>query len=198
MINRPKISSLTEMELAQLLASLFFLVGKDVNLQKNETKLFLDSIYKYQGWMYEDTFKDAFSRYAACELPDAENLQPQVSHRFISKLMKIYLKKCNENKFIKNSVKDMPTVLTPEEKYALFVKFVSANKCLPGNADWVTLYEHITGLKKLAMPADWDALPFFKKWRYAMQAVTDWAYSNYKITQILLYKNPCGHITHAL
>ena len=177
------------MELAQLLGNLFFLIGKDVNLTENESDILLDNIYKYHGGKYTDEFSDAFSKYAAGELPDAETLRPHVSPRFVSLLLKIYFKKCNENIQAKNAAKNAFSTLTPEEKYTLFVQFILANKCLPGNSDWVTLYEYITGLKKLSMPAEWDTMSYYNKWKYAMQAVTGWAYKSFTITESLLFKN---------
>ena len=53
--------------------------------------------------MYADTFSAAFSLFAACEIPNAENLRPYVSPLFVSKLMKLYFKKCNERKVISKS-----------------------------------------------------------------------------------------------
>ena len=89
---RPKIASLGEKELAQLLINSFFITGKDVKLQAEQTKLFLGEVFKKQGGQYIDDFCDAFSRYAAFELPGAENLQPTVSPRFINTLMNMYEK----------------------------------------------------------------------------------------------------------
>lgn len=189
MNNRQKISSLSKMELAQLLGNLFFLTGKDVNLTENESDLLLDNVYKYHGGKYIDEFSDAFSKYAAGELPDAETLKPQVSPRFVSLLMKIYFKKSNENKRVHKSAKNVSAILTPEEKYTLFVQFIVVNQSLPGNSDWVSIYEYITGLKKLCMPPGWDSLSYYAKWKHAMKAVTGWVYNNFNITEVLLYKD---------
>jgi hypothetical protein len=93
MNERPKIGSLSEKELAQLLIDSFFLVGRDVKLPPDKLKILLKEVYKKQGWMYTDTFIEAFSRFAAFELPDMENLHPRVSPQFISHLMKLHLKK---------------------------------------------------------------------------------------------------------
>ncbi len=84
MNNRPYISSDSIRELAPRLGYLFFLTGKDVNLTENETDLLLDNIYKYHGGKFIDDFSDAFSKYSAGELPDAEALRPQVSPRFVN------------------------------------------------------------------------------------------------------------------
>jgi hypothetical protein len=194
--NRPKIASLTEKELAQLLIDSFFIIGKELKLSAGETKIFLKEVYKKQGCMYIDTFAEAFSRYAAFELPDAETLRPQVSPRFISNLMKLYFGKCRDKKFITKSVKDTISHLTAKEKYTLFVQFISANKCLPKNPDWVTLYEHITGLKKLAPPENWESLSYTAQWRYAVNAVSEWAYAHFNINEILVFKDTAerGHL----
>ncbi len=187
--NRPKIASFTEKELAQLLIDSFFIIGKELKLSINETKLFLEEVYKKQGWMYVDTFTEAFSRYAAFELPDAETLRPQVSPRFISNLMKLYFGKCREKKFTTKSVKNTVSNLTPKEKYTLFVQFISANKCIPKNPDWVCLYEYIAELKKLALPDNWGELSYTAQWRYAVNAVSEWAYAHFNINEILIFKN---------
>ena len=186
--NRPKIATLSDKELAQLLIDSFFKIGRVLKLSLPETKIFLDEVYNYQGLMYVDTFSDAFSRYAAGEIPDTEKLHPQISPMFISRLMKLYMKKCNENKFIAHSVKDKSTALTQEGKYKLFVQFITINKCLPGNPDWVGIYEHLEVLKKLAFPVGWDALSYPAKWRYATNVVCEWAYANYNINDNLIYK----------
>jgi len=189
--NRPKVSSLTEKELAALLQESFFKVGKELKLPANETKVFLDEVYKYQGWMFVDTFNDAFSRYAACEIPEAENLRPHVSPMFISKLMKIYFRRCNEKKFIRKSVKDTISLLKPEEKYILFIKHILANQLLPANPDWISIYEHLSTLQKINKLHDWDSLSYTKKLKHATVAVCEWAYKNYPITENLSYKyNP--------
>ncbi len=182
--NRPKIASLTEKELAQLLLDSFFIIGKEVKLSASETKIFLKEVYKKQGWMYVDTFSEAFSRYAACELPNAENLRPHVSPRFIGNLMNLHTKKHREKKFTSKHEKDGISQLTPKEKYTLFVQFISANKRIPKNPDWVTLFEHITGLKKLAFPENWSSLSYTAQWRYAVNAVSEWAYTHFNINEM--------------
>jgi hypothetical protein len=187
--NRPKISSLNEKELAALLQESFFKIGKQLKLPVIETKIFLDEVYKYQGWMYIDTFSEAFSRYAACELPEAENLRPYVSPLFIGKLMKIYKKKGNEQKLIGKSVNSIHTILSAEEKYMLFLKHIIANKSLPANPDWVCIYEHLSGLKKLTLVADWNSFNYSQKLKQAISSVTEWAYKNFTITENLIYKN---------
>lgn len=181
MNTRPKIASLNEKELAALLKESFFKVGKELKLEVSETKIFLEEVYKKQGWMYTDTFSDAFSRYAACELPEAENLRPYISPFFIGKLMKLYFKRCDEKKFSRKPVKGIFFQLTPEEKYNLFLKHIAFNKCLPANPDWISIYEHLTGLNRLKPPADWDSFCYTKKLKYAMAAVTEWAYRNYEL-----------------
>jgi hypothetical protein len=39
------------------------------------------------------------------------------------------------------------------------------------------------------MPAEWDTMSYYNKWKYAMQAVTGWAYKSFTITESLLFKN---------
>ncbi len=187
MNNRPKIGSLGEKELAQLLTESFFKIGKDIEFSLDKVKIMLAEVYKFQGWMFVDTFSDAFSKYAAGELEDAETLKAHVSPRFISMLMKKYFKKCNENKQKKNTGKASPAILSPEEKYTLFVQFIKVNQCLPGNSDWVSIYEHLTGLKKLFLPDEWNTQTFYSKWKYSRNAVTEWAYNCFTITEVLLF-----------
>jgi hypothetical protein len=187
--NRPKISSLTEKELAELLNESFFKVGKQVKLAAGETKIFLDEVYQHQGWMYVDIFSEAFSKYAACELPDAEGLRPCVSSLFIGKLMKIYFKKCNEQRFIRKQGKGNPSNLSAEEKYTLYLKHVTANQCLPANPDWVSIYEHLTGLNKINPLSDWNSFGYSQKLKQARQAVTEWTCKQFNIRENLIYKN---------
>jgi hypothetical protein len=193
--NRPRISSLTEKELAALLLASFFKVGKEFKISPLETKLFIDEVYKNQGWMYVDTFSEAFSAYTACELPEAENLRPYVSPLFISKLMKIYKKQGNAKKLIGKSEQRIHTMLSPEEKYTLFLKHIIANKSLPANPDWVSIYEYLSALKKLPPVVDWSSLGYFKKLKEAMKAVTEWTYKNFTITENLIYKYEKSGIT---
>lgn len=191
MNKRPKISSLTEQELAQLLLTCFFKIGREVNLSKEKLKIFMGEIYTYQGWMYVDTFSDAFSRFAACELPDAESVRPSVSPFFVGRLMKLYFKKCKEKNFIAKSVKDSISILTPQEKLALFVKYISVNKCMPANPDWVGIYSCLAELNKITISTEWENLSFAKRWKLAMEAVCEWAYKNFTITNQLVYREKC-------
>lgn len=187
--NRPKISSLTEKELATILQDCFFKIGKQLKLSVGDTKIFLDEVYRHHGWMYVDTFSEAFSRYAACELSDAENLRPYVSPLFIGKLMKIYTRKRSEQRSPEKRGKDNATTLNPEEKYTLFLKHLIANKSLPANPDWVCIYQYLAGLKKLSPVAGWDSLGYSKKLKQATVAVSEWAYKHFTITENLIYKN---------
>jgi hypothetical protein len=185
---RPKISSLTEKELANLLLASFFKVGKEFKISLTETKIFIDEIYKFQGSVYIDSFNEAFSMYAASVLPDAEHLRPSISPIFISKLLKIYFRSCNEKNSTVNPRKEMTSRLSPEDKCKLFIKHVSANKCLPANPDWISIYEHLTGLNKLKLPMEWDTLTYYKKQKYARTALSEWAYQNFTINENLIYK----------
>jgi hypothetical protein len=187
--NRPKIASLSEPELAELLINSFFKIGRDINLSGNKLKIFLSEVYKHQGWMFVDTFNDAFSSYAACELPDAEKLSPSLAPRFISKLMKIYLKKCSGHKSPENSEGSTPAALKPEEKFALFMKHLLDYKCIPENPDWVSIYEHLSALNKLHITPKWDTLNYHQKMKIAMLAVSEWAFNNYTVTDSLIYRN---------
>jgi hypothetical protein len=121
--------------------------------------------------------------------PDAEALKPQVSPRFVSMLMRVYFNKHNDNNLHKNRKLSKPAVLNSEDKYMLFVQFICANKCLPGNCDWVMIFEHLTGLNKLLLPRDWSALTYYQKWKYAMKTITEWAYKTFPITDTLLANN---------
>lgn len=188
MNNRPKISSLSEKELAQLLIDSFFKVGKELKLSISETKIFLDEVYKKQGWMFVDTFSEVFSMFAAGEIPDCEKMHVHTSPLFIGRLMKLYLKKSKENRFTDKSEKNKSSVLTPEGKYKLFIQFILANSCLPVNPDWVGIYEHLTEIKKMYLPDAWETLTYHAKWKYAASAVSDWAYAHFTINDILIYK----------
>jgi hypothetical protein len=183
MNDRLKISSLSEKELAGLLKQSFFKVGKALKLAEDETKIFLDEVYRRQGWMFVDTFSDAFSRYAACELAGAEGLRPYASPMFIGRLMKIYFKKCWENKSPSKNIRNTVGILTPEEKYGLFINHIITHKRFPGNPDWVSVYEHLEGLKKIAPIAEWATLSYSKKMNYAKAMAIEWIYKNYNITE---------------
>jgi len=180
---RPRISSLTEKELAAVLKESFFKVGKELKLPVVETKIFLDEVYKHQGSIYVDAFTEAFSSCAALRLPGADTLRPQVSPMFVSKVMKLYLGKCRENKYKRRLAENTSAALTPEEKYALFLQYIITNKTLPANPDWVAIYKHLTALKKLSINAEWDTLAFSGKWKYARNAVTEWACRQYNINE---------------
>lgn len=179
--NRPKISSLSEKELAAILKECFFKVGKELKLQINETKIFLDEVYKKQGWMFVDTFSEVFSKYAACEMPEAEKLRPYISPLFIGRLMKLYQKQCNEKKLCTRLVKNPIYNLTSAEKYTLLVKHILANGSIPANPDWVCIYEHLSGLNKIELSTDWGSLGYSQKLKHARQAVTEWIYKNYEL-----------------
>ncbi len=181
MNNRPKIASLTEKELGALLSAAFFIIGKDIRLPADKLKLFLGEVYKYQGGKYVDDFNEAFSKYAALELPNAETLRPQVSPLFISSLMKLYANRNSNSSPAKKTVKDKLLVLTPENKFTLFVKYITTGKSLPGNPDWVTIYEYLTGINKLLLHPEWGSMGYHHKWKYAMQTLTEWAYRNYNL-----------------
>jgi hypothetical protein len=178
---RPKIASLSEKDLALLLKESFFKIGKELKLDEHETKLFLDEVYKKQGWMFVDTFSDVFSRYAACELPGAEELRPAASPLFIGKLMWYYSKKCTEKKSITNSVKGTFSKLTDEEKFNLFIKHVLTYRLLPGNPDWVIIYEYMVTNNKLKPAENWEAFGYMKKMKHAMEKVSEWTYENYEL-----------------
>jgi hypothetical protein len=188
MNNRPKIASLSEKELAQLLINLFFIIGRNLKLSAVETKIFLEEVYKRQGGTYTDTFSDAFSCYAALELPEAENLRPQASPRFINQLLKLYNIKCRQEKPATKPGENKSGKLPAEGKYNLFIKFIIVNKSLPGNSDWVTIYEHLTNINNLFLPSGWDTMNYHLKWKHARKAVTEWVYKNFNITETLLYK----------
>jgi hypothetical protein len=185
---RPKISSCSSMELAALLKESFFKIGKEVKLSSLETKIFIDEVYKNHGSVYVDSFSEAFSQYAALELPDCENLRPQVSPLFISRLMKIYTRKYNESKYKFKSLNGTSSILTPEQKYVLFVKFINANKVLPANPDWIMIYEYLSNINKLPLPNNWNTISYYPRWKHARNEVTDWAYKTFNITELLLYK----------
>lgn len=186
---RPKIAALNEKELATLLAESFFKIGKVLKLPAGESKIFLDEVYKYQGQVYADTFSDAFSRYAACELPDAETLRPYVSPLFVGKLMRIYLNKFTGKKNNRKPERESRSNLNPGEKYKLFILFVKTNKCVPANPDWVGIYEHLAELGKLLLMPGWDSFNYYKKLKHATLDVSEWTYKNFTITETLLYKN---------
>ena len=192
MSNRPKISSLSEKELAQLLIDSFFMIGKDLKLNISTSKVLLVEVYKYHGWIYVDSFTEAFSKYAADELPDADSLKPTVSPRFISKLMKFYFKKLRESHTLKKEGNDTSSTFTPEEKYMLFIRFIKDNRSLPGNCDWVTIFEFLTSQNKLLLPTDWAKLTFYGKLKHATQEVTCWAHNNFSISDTPLYLNAAG------
>lgn len=179
--NRPKIASLSDKELAMLLKESYFKVGRQLKLDEGETKLFMDEVYKNQGWMYVDIFSEAFSRLAACELADAENLRPYVSPMFISKLMKIYFKRGSAGKCMAPRTGENFTALTPENKYTLFIKFILCNRRIPANPDWIAIYEHLVKINKLELNEEWETLSYLKKMKYGMNAVTEWVYKSYKL-----------------
>jgi hypothetical protein len=179
--NRPKIASLTEKELAILLKESFFKIGKELKLDEKESKLMLDEVYKFQGWMFADTFSDAFSRFAACQLADSENMRPEASPRFIGKLMKLYFKQCAEKKYIHQTVKGTFSQLTGEEKFNLFLKHVTMHRCLPGNPDWVGIYEYLVANNKLKPLEKWESLGYMKKLKHAREEVSEWTYGNYEL-----------------
>ena len=183
MHNRPKILSLSETELAQLLKECFFKVGKEIELSLEQIKILLDEIYKHQGWMYTDTFSEAFSLYAADELPEAETLRPQVSPRFVGKLMKAYIYRFSSRKKDKKQTNPQPAGLTQEEKYKLFIRFVEANKSMPGNADWVSIFEYLTSAKKLELPPEWNQLSYYAKRKYSFTLLMDWTSKNFRINR---------------
>ncbi len=104
--------------------------------------------------------------------------------------MRAYFNKYNDSNINKTRRISKPTVLTSEDKYMLFVQFVCANKCVPGNCDWVIIFEHLTGLNKLLLPRDWNNFTSsYQKWKHAMEAVTAWVYKTFTITNTILGNN---------
>lgn len=181
MSNRPKLASLPENELAQLLIESFFKVGKTIDLAPDKLKIFFGEVYKFQGWMFVDTFSDAFSRFAACQLTDSENMRPEISPRFISRLMKLYFKQCAEKKYIAQSVKGTFSQLTGEEKFNLFLKHITIHRCLPGNPDWVSIYEYMVANRKVEPAEKWESLGYMKKLKHARERVSEWICNRYKL-----------------
>lgn len=178
---RPKIGSLSEKELATLLKESFFKIGKELKLDEKESKLMLDEVYKFHGWMFADTFGDAFSRFAACQLAHSENMRPEASPRFIGKLMKLYFKQCAEKKYTAQSVKGNFSQLTGEEKFNLYVKHISMHRSLPGNPDWVGIYEYLVAINKLKPLEKWESLGYMNKLKHARDEVSEWSYKSYEL-----------------
>jgi hypothetical protein len=71
--------------------------------------------------------------------------------------------------------------LTREEKYNLFLNHVTIHKSVPGNPDWVGIYEHLEELQKIDPIAEWNTFHYSKKIKYAMAAVVGWVHKNYTI-----------------
>lgn len=177
---RPKISSLTEKELALLLISCFRLIGREVRFAGQDLKEFLDEIFKYQGWMYADSFKEAFSRYAADQLDGSESLKREVSAYFVSRLMKLTVKGAKAYK-AKINPKPTDSKPTPEWHYASFCKFVSSWKILPANPDWVSVFEYLVEIGKASSVEGWSSMGYHLKLRHSMEIVTEWAYGKFTI-----------------
>ncbi len=101
--------------------------------------------------------------------------------RFIGKLMKLYFKQCAEKKYIHQTVKGTFSQLTGEEKFNLFLKHVTMHRCLPGNPDWVGIYEYLVANNKLKPLEKWESLGYMKKLKHAREEVSEWTYGNYEL-----------------
>ena len=87
---KEKISNLSLKELGKLLAECFFLVGKDFKkLPPDELEIFLKEVAHWQGWMWVDTFREAFSAYQSGIL-EIEKFTPYLTPMTVSKICNAY------------------------------------------------------------------------------------------------------------
>lgn len=131
-----KICDLSKKEVADLLRINFFKIGITMEPTLEELETFIQDIYKNQGTKQVEALTDAFNELSAGNIDVNEKWC--YAPFFVNRLMKVYnIKKLGKQKSVVP-----PATLTDEEKWKLFYGHIKFYNSLPGNPDWIALFNH--------------------------------------------------------
>lgn len=175
-----KMFNLSEKEITGILIECFQIkLGLKYDLSANEITSMVKDILTYQGSMFVTEFKEAFSMFAAQELKVDRYTSAKVTSFFIGALTKAYKEKKYGPRENTTSIK-YSSYLTEEEHYNLFIKFIHAYHCMPGNPNWIAICNHCV-FKKYIVGGDGKLIEKYtiKNERIARQYVIEFTEANY-------------------
>jgi len=128
---------LSKKEVGDLLRINFFKVGINTEPTVEELETFIKDIYKNNGNKPPEVLSDAFNELSAGNIEVKEKWC--FAPFFVNRLMSAY----RVSKFGKQKSIAPPSVkLTDEEKWKRFYRHLVFYKSLPGNPDWMALFNH--------------------------------------------------------
>ncbi len=134
MIN--KIYDLSKKEVADLLRINFFKIGIKPEPSVEDLETFIQDVYKNQGNKPPEMLSDAFNELSAGNIEVKEKWC--FAPFFVNRLMRVY----SAGKLGKQKVIAPSSTLTDEEKWMLFFRHIKFYNSMPGNPDWIALFNY--------------------------------------------------------
>lgn len=159
------IGSLTKAELLKLLTECFSMLGRQVSNQTpEEIETLIKEAYHWQGRMWVDTFREAFSAYAASEI-EIDRFTTTISAQAVSKIQKAYREKKWGKKEVEKNTENIFITSTDEGYYNSLVCVMEGRKSdkfqerkpkcesakgneIPFTWAWDAVYNHLRKLNK--------------------------------------------------
>lgn len=171
------ITRLSYEELKMLLRLNFARVG--ITLQENDARIdyVVKDIFRFHGNFWVESFEDSFSFFAVQRFPGLENMKPDFSTAFVTKLRRAHYDLYRK---IEADQKPKREPLTETQSaFNTLCMFVDFYGIFPANTNWQLVLKYLVEKGSLAYYEGWETTPFAEREKDAEREVCAWINKNY-------------------